>query len=42
MSFKLNGDLSETGVRVLNEKNTLAFKRSAVDSFIMGVKKYYV
>ena len=37
--LKINGDLNETGVRVLNEENKSALRRSAVDSFIMAVKK---
>ena len=37
--FKLSGDLSDTGVRVLNEDNTLVLKRSSVDSFIMAVSR---
>ena len=40
--FKINGDLNETGIRILNEDEkcrNLVLKRSSVDSFIMTVKK---
>jgi len=36
--FKINGDLSETGIRWLNEDNKSVLKRSSVDSFIMAAK----
>lgn len=36
---KLIGNLNETGVRILNEKNTLAFQRSSVDTFLMSVNR---
>jgi hypothetical protein len=37
--MKIIGNLNETGVRILNEKNTLAFQRSSVDTFLMSVKR---
>lgn len=37
----LYGDRHETGVRILDDKNRTAFRRSGVDSFVMAVKKYY-
>lgn len=35
----LYGDLQETGVRILDDKNRTAFRRGGVDSFVMAVKK---
>ena len=38
--FKINGDLSETEIRILNEEKTkYVLKTSSVDTFIMAVKK---
>ena len=37
--MKLIGNLNETGVRILNADNKLAFQRSAVDTFLMSVKR---
>ena len=37
--MKIIGNLNETGVRILNEENTLAFQRSSVDTFLMSVKR---
>ena len=37
--IKLNGYSNETGVRILNEENKIAFQRSSVDTFLMSVKK---
>jgi hypothetical protein len=38
--FKLNGDLNETGIRLLNDGyENRVLKESSVDSFIMAVQK---
>jgi hypothetical protein len=37
--MKIIGNLNETGVRILNEENTLAFQRSSVDTFLMSVNR---
>ena len=38
--FKLNGDLNETGIRLLNDGyENRVLKESSVDSFIMTVQK---
>jgi hypothetical protein len=37
--MKIIGNLNETGVRILNEENTLAFQRSSVNTFLMSVKR---
>jgi hypothetical protein len=37
--MKLIGNLNETGVRILNEDNKLAFQQSAVNTFLMSVKR---
>ena len=37
--LKLNGDLNESGIRILNDDNKTVLKTSSVDSFIMAVPK---
>ena len=37
--MKIIGNLNETGVRILNDDNNLAFQRSSVDTFLMSVKR---
>jgi polycystin 1L2 len=39
VSFKIDGDLNETGVRSLNGEIQSVIQRSSIDSFIMAVKK---
>ncbi len=39
VSFKINGELNETGIRRLNDENKSVLQKSSVDSFIMAVKK---
>jgi hypothetical protein len=39
VSFKINGELNETGIRLLNDGNKSVLQKSSVDSFIMAVKK---
>ena len=39
VSLKINGDTDSTNIRTLNENNKSVFKQSAVDSFIMAVKR---
>ena len=38
MSFKIDGDVNETGVRSLNGEINTELQRSSIDSFIMAVK----
>jgi hypothetical protein len=35
----INGDLNESGIRILNDENKSVLKASSVDSFIMAVPK---
>jgi len=37
--LKLDGDVNETGIRLLNEENKTVLNQSSVDSFIMSVPK---
>ena len=39
MRFQIEGEAENSGTRILNEDNFKVLKRSAVDSFIMSVKR---